>query len=167
MKRIFIGLGSNVGDRLEFLRSAVRTLEKSGVITIERCSAVYETEPVGKKNQPYFLNAVLEVSSEESARSLHQRCRLVESALGRTKTERWGPREIDLDLLYYGEEQYESDGLVIPHPETANRRFVLVGLNDLAPDLFDPAVKKTVADMLRECRDMSSVIKSPFSISTE
>ena len=102
MKHIFVGLGSNVGDRLAFLRSAVRELGRLEGTGIVQCSSVYETEPVGKTDQAYFLNAVVELSSDLGVTALQRECRTIETLLGRTKTERWGPREIDLDLLLFG-----------------------------------------------------------------
>lgn len=167
MKPIFVGLGSNVGDRLTFLRSAVRELGRLEGAGILRCSSVYETEPVGKRDQAYFLNAVVELSSDESLTSFHQHCRAIETGLGRTKTERWGPREIDLDLLYFGSERHTEADLIVPHPETAKRRFVLVGLHELAPGFMDPVLKKPIAELLRECQDASGITKTRFSIYPE
>ncbi len=167
MKHIFVGLGSNVGDRLAFLRSAVRELGRLEGTGIVQCSSVYETEPVGKRDQAYFLNAVVELSSDGSVASFHQRCQAIETGLGRTKTVRWGPREIDLDLLYFGSERHTAGDLIVPHPETANRRFVLVGLHELAPGFMDPVLKKSIADLLRLCQDTSGVTKTRFSIYPE
>lgn len=167
MNPIFVGLGSNRGDRLAFLRSAVRELGRLNNTALVHYSSVYETEPVGKKDQAYFLNAVVELSSDLSVTALQGECRTIETVLGRTKTERWGPREIDLDLLYYGSELHVSEDLVVPHPERANRRFVLVGLHELAPDFLDPVLDRSVADLLLSCQDRSEVTKTQFSIDPE
>ncbi len=167
MNPIFVGLGSNRGDRLAFLRSAVRELGRLNNTALVHYSSVYETEPVGKKDQAYFLNAVVEMSSDFSVTDLQSECRKIETALGRTKTERWGPREIDLDLLYYGSELHVSEDLVVPHPERTNRRFVLVGLHELAPDFLDPVLNRSMADLLLSCQDRSEVTKTQFSIDPE
>ena len=167
MNPIFVGLGSNRGDRLAFLRSAVRELGRLNNTALVHYSSVYETEPVGKKDQAYFLNAVVEMSSDFSVTDLQSECRKIETALGRTKTERWGPREIDLDLLYYGSELHVSEDLVVPHPERTNRRFVLVGLHELAPDFLDPVLNRSMADLLLSCQDRSEVTKTQFSIYPE
>ncbi|MBI3112165.1 MAG: 2-amino-4-hydroxy-6-hydroxymethyldihydropteridine diphosphokinase [Ignavibacteriales bacterium] len=167
MNPIFVGLGSNRGDRLAFLRSALRELRRLKNTALVHSSSVYETEPVGKKDQAYFLNAVVELSSELSVTALQRECRTIETLLGRTKTERWGPREIDLDLLYYGREVYVSEDLVVPHPERVNRRFVLLGLHELAPDFLDPVLHRSMADLLQSCQDQSAVAKTQFSIDPE
>lgn len=167
MNPIFVGLGSNRGDRLAFLRSAVRELGRLNNTALVHYSSVYETEPVGKKDQAYFLNAVVEMSSDFSVTDLQSECRKIETALGRTKAERWGPREIDLDLLFYGRELHVSEDLVVPHPERTNRRFVLVGLSELAPDFLDPLLNRSMADLLLSCQDRSEVTKTQFSIDPE
>ncbi|MHB0977569.1 MAG: 2-amino-4-hydroxy-6-hydroxymethyldihydropteridine diphosphokinase [Candidatus Aquicultorales bacterium] len=151
MTGIFIGLGSNQGDRLANLRAAVVELEKRGIALI-RASSVYETAPVGKTDQPVFLNAVIEVETEEEPRGLLAECLEVEKALGRIRGERWGPRTIDLDILLYRDEAIKENGLVVPHPELAKRRFVLEPLLEIAPDLTVPGIGK-----LAECLEKAAL----------
>jgi 2-amino-4-hydroxy-6-hydroxymethyldihydropteridine diphosphokinase len=131
----YVGLGSNLGDRLGNLRRAVSLLGASGSqVQVLRTSPVYETEPVGGPPQPPFLNAVAEVAVSGDARSLLEACLDVESAMGRVRHERWGPRVIDLDVLLFGEERIDEADLVVPHPRMRERAFVMVPLADLAPE---------------------------------
>lgn len=157
MKSIFLGLGSNVGDRLRFLQKAVGAVGGLSATSVIRSSTVYETEPVGEKEQPDFLNAALEIESDLAPEELFLRLKEIEKNLGRTQTTRWGPREIDIDLLYYGHLIIEAENLRIPHPEVARRRFVLTPLAELAPDFMDPRERQTVLELLHTCRDTSRV----------
>jgi len=146
MPRVFVGLGSNLGDRERNLRDAVERLRAIGAV---RLSALTDTDPVGVVDQPNFLNAVAELSSELSARELLDRLLEIERELGRdrAKERRWGPRTIDLDLLLYGDEVIEEPGLTLPHPRLAERRFVLEPLHELAPDLALPDGRR-IKDLL-------------------
>jgi 2-amino-4-hydroxy-6-hydroxymethyldihydropteridine diphosphokinase len=146
MPRIFVGLGSNLGDRERNLREAVERLRKIGAV---RLSTLRDTDPVGVADQPNFLNAVAELSSELPARELLDRLLEIERELGRdrTKEERWGPRTIDLDLLLYGDEVIDEPGLTLPHPRLAERRFVLEPLHELAPELVLPDGRR-IKDLL-------------------
>lgn len=130
----YVGLGSNVGDRLANLRHAVTLLEDTEDIDVAAASRVYETNAVGPP-QPDFLNAVIEVRTALSADALLKRLKAVEREIGRSPSERWGPREIDLDLLTYGEASIEDADLVVPHPRMAERAFVLVPLAEIAADV--------------------------------
>jgi BirA family transcriptional regulator, biotin operon repressor / biotin---[acetyl-CoA-carboxylase] ligase len=135
--RAYLGLGSNEGDRAGYLREALRRLEAPDLGVIAR-SGVYESIPWGRSGQPTFLNQVVAVATSLRPRELLDRGRAVETALGRTRTERWGPRTIDVDILLYGDEVVREPDLVIPHREVARRPFVLVPLAELAPDLRLP-----------------------------
>jgi 2-amino-4-hydroxy-6-hydroxymethyldihydropteridine diphosphokinase len=135
--RIFVGLGSNLGDRREYLRGALAAMASRGLAVVAVSSA-YETDPVGPP-QPGYLNAVVEVSTTMPARELLDTLKGIEADLGRRHTERWGPREIDLDLLLYGDEMIDEPGLSVPHPELTKRSFVLVPLLEIAPDLDLPS----------------------------
>jgi 2-amino-4-hydroxy-6-hydroxymethyldihydropteridine diphosphokinase len=130
----YIGLGSNLGDRLENVREAVRLLDAIDEVEVKRTSSVYETKPVGPR-QPDFLNAVVEIDTTLHARTLLGHMKRIELDLGRKPGEHWGPREIDLDLLLYGDETIDEPALRVPHPELENRVFVLVPLGEIAPDL--------------------------------
>jgi 2-amino-4-hydroxy-6-hydroxymethyldihydropteridine diphosphokinase len=134
MTRSYLGLGSNLGDRLENLRAAVRLLEVRGARTV-RSSRVYETDPVGgPPAQPDYLNAVVEVEWERSARELLEASLAVEEELGRVRADRWGPRIIDVDVLTFGGERIDEPGFEVPHPRMHERGFVLIPLLELDAD---------------------------------
>ncbi len=130
----YLGLGSNLGDRAGRLAEASRLLEEHGARVL-RASRVRETEPFGVVDQPRFLNQVLEVDWAGSARELLVVARAVEVAVGRRPTYRWGPREIDVDILLFGDEAVDEPDLVIPHPGLRERPFVREPLAELRPDL--------------------------------
>jgi 2-amino-4-hydroxy-6-hydroxymethyldihydropteridine diphosphokinase len=128
--RAFLGLGSNLGDRRARLRDAVAALPD--VVAV---SGVYETDPVGGPEQPAYLNCVVELDTERSARELLELAHELEAAAGRVRTVRWGPRTLDVDVLLVGDETVDEPDLVVPHPRMYERAFVLVPLADLAPEL--------------------------------
>lgn len=130
----FLGLGSNIGDRLESLRRAVRHLARVPGIRVVASSRVFETDPVGGPEQADFLNAVLEIDTMLTPRDLLHACLDVEENLGRQRGARWGPRTIDIDVLIYGDEDVFEDDLEIPHPRMHERGFVLVPLLELVAD---------------------------------
>jgi 2-amino-4-hydroxy-6-hydroxymethyldihydropteridine diphosphokinase len=149
MPDTFIGLGSNVGDRLDHLETAARSLD--GVGTVVAGSPIYETDPVGGPEQGRYLNAVMKVETNLSAQELLGALVGIERAAGRTRGERWGPRTLDLDILAYGDETIIEPGLTIPHAEIRNRRFVLMPLADVSPGLED--VNGPYADSLGSVAD--------------
>lgn len=151
MRGIFIGLGSNLGDRLQNLRRAVDELGARGVSCV-MASSVYETAPVGKEEQPDFLNAVIEVETSLTPEELLSVCMEVERVLGRVRVERWGPRVVDVDVLLYDDLRIESEMLVVPHPRLFERRFVLAPLVEIAPNLFLTKVGH-VRDYLEQTND--------------
>jgi len=133
---VFLGLGTNLGDRRGNLQIAVRSLARAG--TVRKVSALYETAPVGPE-QPMFYNAACEIETELGPRELLAITQEVQREMGRPDDdERWGPRLIDIDILLYGREVVEEDGLVIPHPEMLKRAFVLVPLIEIAPGVRHP-----------------------------
>jgi 2-amino-4-hydroxy-6-hydroxymethyldihydropteridine diphosphokinase len=134
MTRAFLGLGSNLGDRRDHLRGAVKALPD--VIAV---SPLYETAPVGGPGgQGPYLNLVVQLDTELSARQLLDECRAREHAAGRVRTERWGPRTLDVDVLWVDGETVDDADLTVPHPRMFERAFVLMPLRDLAPDLVPP-----------------------------
>jgi 2-amino-4-hydroxy-6-hydroxymethyldihydropteridine diphosphokinase len=145
---IFIALGTNLGDRLDYLRQARQALAPK--VSIVSCSSVYETPPWGYLDQPPFLNQVVKAETELTPLELLNFVKNIEQELGRTPGIPNGPRLIDLDILFYDDIQIEAGRLVIPHPRIAGRGFVLLPLADLAPDLVHPIFGKTVAEMLAE-----------------
>ena len=159
MVQVFIGLGSNLGDRMFYLHQALVEIENSPQISLKKCSSVYETEPVGKKDQPQFLNMITELESTLLPQELLRRLKEIENTLGRTHTEHWGPREIDLDILYYGSEVFNDEKLHLPHPEIVNRRFVLVPMEEIAGEILDPMQQLNIKELLRRCSDTRTVCK--------
>ncbi len=134
----FLGLGSNLGDRRAALERAVTLLAVRGDVVA--VSPVYETEPMGgPEDQDPYLNVVVELSTTDSPRALLERCRGLEEDAGRVRTVRFGPRTLDADVLMVGQERVDEPDLVVPHPRMLERRFVLVPLADLAPDLVPAA----------------------------
>ena len=138
MTRAFIGLGSNVGDRLQFLQRAVKHLSEIIGAQVRDVSSVYETEPVGPGAQAWFLNAVAAIDTSLSPATLLAQTQAIERALGRETTYHWGPRTIDLDILLYGDMQVRTATLTIPHAELYHRAFVMVPLLELDPGLVLP-----------------------------
>jgi 2-amino-4-hydroxy-6-hydroxymethyldihydropteridine diphosphokinase len=144
----YIALGSNLGDRLEHLQIGAQLLEVHQGIRITGKSRIFETEPVGgPDNQGAYLNAVARLESRFSARDLLNILLEVEHLRGRVRSERWGPRTLDLDLLIHGLERIDEPGLIVPHPRLHERAFVLEPLADLAPELEVPGLGLTVKSL--------------------
>ncbi len=142
--KVYLGLGSNLGERESMIRQALEALSQLPDTELVRASSLYDTEPVGDVDQPNFLNAVAELDTELSPEQLLWNLQLIEKRLGRERTRRWGPRTIDLDLLLYGDEVIEEDALRVPHPELTRRAFVLVPLVELEPTLVHPGTGETM-----------------------
>lgn len=157
-ERIFLGLGSNLGDRRAYLERALSCLARTpGVQEVARAS-LYQTEPLGFTRQPRFLNTVVELSSRLGPRALLQRCQEIETRMGRVRGRRWGPRRIDLDLLFYGTRIIAEADLQLPHPRLIQRRFVLVPLVELAPQFRHPLAQKTIQELLDILADDKGVM---------
>jgi len=136
--RAYLGLGSNLGDRLENLLRAVRLLQDAPGVVVLRSSRVYETEPVGGPEQPDYLNAVVEIDAGIAAHALLDACLGIEDAVGRVRGELWGPRTIDVDILTYGGTTIDDGRLTVPHPRMQERMFVLAPLLELDDDPLLP-----------------------------
>lgn len=147
MSIVYLGLGSNIGDREAMLRSALEDLDKPD-LRLLRVSSIYETEPMGLRDQRWFLNLAAEFDCELFPRQLLQRTQRTERHYGRLRTLPNGPRTLDIDILLYGNSVVKTDGLEIPHPRYRERRFVLAPLAELNPGLRDPVSGKTVGAML-------------------
>jgi 2-amino-4-hydroxy-6-hydroxymethyldihydropteridine diphosphokinase len=154
---VFLGLGSNLGDREGFLNKAVRSLAEDAGMEILRRSSIYESEPWGFLGQGPFLNSVIEAVTELRPDELLAFCKKIETGLGRTYGPQWGPRCIDIDILIFCRRMVDSPGLIVPHPRLAERRFVLVPLAELAPELPVPGTGKTVQALLDACPDHGAV----------
>ena len=147
MKTAFLGLGSNLGDREANLREAVQRLEAAEIRVLRR-SSLYETAPQDLLDQPWFLNAVVEVETSLFPLQLLARIRQIERDMGRRRITPKGPRNIDIDILFYGRTVIATAELEVPHPRMAQRRFVLEPLAEIAPDFRDPLTGKTANEML-------------------
>jgi 2-amino-4-hydroxy-6-hydroxymethyldihydropteridine diphosphokinase len=156
MATIFLSLGSNIGDRAANLNAAIPALAEAGV-RVGKVSAFYETEPVDYLQQDWFLNCVVEGETELPAGALLSRLREIEMRMGSKKAIAKGPRILDIDILLYGDETIATPELQVPHPRMTQRRFVLVPLVELAPDVKHPSWDATAADLLAATTDRSEV----------
>jgi len=147
-KHVFLGLGSNLGDRQAYLSTAIESLAAHDDIALISQSTVIETLPVGNVHQGKFLNAAVEIETTLSAEQLLQVCLDIEQQLDRVRSDRWGPRTIDIDILFFGSVMFDKDGLRIPHPALHTRSFVLIPLVEIAPNHVHPTYHKTVQAML-------------------
>lgn len=158
MTEVFLLLGSNTGQRKEILAKAFELIE-AHVGSIQRRSALYETEPWGKKDQSLFLNQLISVNTELQAEKVLHMILDIELKLGRKREEKWGPRTIDIDIIYFGSEIIVTSQLKIPHPEIQNRKFTLVPLCEIAKEFIHPVWNISTDEMLRRCEDPLIVSK--------
>jgi len=159
----YIGIGSNLGAPEKNCTDAIEKLATHPDIFLKARSPFYKTRPVGPIEQEWFVNAALKVQTRLSPHDLLGILLNTEKEMGRVRKEKWGPRLIDLDLLFYDNLTLNSPGLILPHPEIPNRRFVLAPLCDIAEDLLHPTLKKTVKDLLHELTDDTEVSRLPDS----
>ncbi|WP_420318311.1 2-amino-4-hydroxy-6-hydroxymethyldihydropteridine diphosphokinase [Ekhidna sp.] len=152
MNGIYLLLGSNMGNRLEYLREAEQLLISKGIQIVDE-SSIYETEPWGKENQDWFLNVVLQIETSSTPEVLLNMILEVEKSIGRIRKEKWGERSIDIDILYYNETVLKSDQLTVPHPGIPERRFTLIPLVEMCPLELHPTSLKNHMTLLAECDD--------------
>lgn len=153
---IYLSLGSNMGDRQRYLQAAVEGLSRRRV-EILRSASIYSTEPKEVRDQPWFLNTVLEGHTSLTPEELLDVCHAVEQENFRRRDLDKGPRTLDIDIIFYGSESIRQPGLIVPHPHFAARRFVLEPLAEIAAGFIDPASHKTVRALLESCADDASV----------
>lgn len=149
MHKVFLALGSNLGDKSKNINEALERLRDEG-IKILKVSSIIETEPYGYKDQDNFLNAVCLVETDLSPHELLDILLKIEKEMGRVRTIRWGPRIIDLDIIFYDDLIISDDRLIIPHPDAHNRIFVMGPLSEIAPDFVHPILNKTVKEIYLE-----------------
>jgi 2-amino-4-hydroxy-6-hydroxymethyldihydropteridine diphosphokinase len=146
----YIGIGSNVGDRVGFVRDAVAAMDETEGITVEKASSLYETSPIGGPPQRSFVNLVVRIETALDPRELLESVKAIESRMGREPSDiHWGPRVVDLDVLTFGDEKVSEPDLEIPHPRMTQRRFVLIPLLEVDADASDPWGTR-YADLLDE-----------------
>jgi 2-amino-4-hydroxy-6-hydroxymethyldihydropteridine diphosphokinase len=157
-RSIYLLLGSNLGNRRKNLSWALKRISRDAgsIITI---SSLYQTAAWGKTSQPDFLNQAIELEVTLSPHKLLKVCLKIEELLGRIRSEKWGPRTIDIDILFYKDLVAQSTDLILPHPEIQNRRFTLVPLNEICPDFIHPILNKPIGQLLKECEDTSVVTR--------
>ncbi len=153
---VYISAGANLGDRRRNLEHGLASLQQSGIL-IKKESSFFETEPVGFREQPWFLNIAIEVETVLPAVELLDLCQSIEFRMGRARTFRGAPRMLDLDILFYGNHIIATERLMIPHPRVAERRFVLEPLAQIAPEYVHPVLRQTIESLLASCRDPSVV----------
>ncbi|MGA8185190.1 MAG: 2-amino-4-hydroxy-6-hydroxymethyldihydropteridine diphosphokinase [Terriglobia bacterium] len=158
MKRVFLSLGSNLGNRSGNIQEALDALTAAG-LEVRRVSSFYRTEPVEFRQQPWFINCVAEVLTELLPLQLLKAVQRVEHSLGRRRVVNKGPRTIDIDILLYENVVVRSAALNIPHESMAQRRFVLIPLGEVAPGLRHPVTERTVTEMLSDTADASQVVR--------
>lgn len=156
-----VSLGSNLGDRLAYLDGAVRSLLEDRRNRLRRISSVYETEPYGVKDQEWFFNRVIQVETSLGVRAFFRNLQKIESSYHRVRARKWGPRTLDLDLLFFDDLILDEPDLRLPHPGVPQRRFVLEPLCEIDPGLIHPLLGRTMQDLLADLQDDSRVIRRP------
>ena len=153
-----VGVGSNLGDRERTMREAILWLGAQPGNRLRSCSSLYETEPFGKTDQGWFLNCVIQIETSKELKAFFRLLNRAEDLAGRIRRERWGPRTLDLDLLFFDDLVYSDSELTVPHPGVAVRRFVLEPLCEVAPGLLHPCFGETASALLERLEEPSRVI---------
>ena len=161
---VYIALGSNKGDRINYLREAVSKISHNPKIKLKNTSSVYETKPFGKRNQSNFFNAVIEIKTSYNLLQVFDYLKTLEIELDRNDTTKWGPREIDLDLLFFNDRIFKDDDLTVPHYGIPDRDFVLVPLNEIAPEFFHPVLKRKISDICNKDNSKNIIRKTKLKI---
>lgn len=166
MHLAYIGFGSNIDDRLSYIQNAIKVLSETEEITLQKVSSLYNTSPIGYEAQQDFLNGVLSIKTDLSPHDLLNTLKQIETEVGRQVRIRWGPREIDMDILIYDDVSCQTANLTVPHPEMHLRRFVLVPLAEIAPDLVHPVFDETIQTLLEHLEDDKSVVQADYTLSS-
>ncbi len=155
----FIGIGSNVGDKIGNCRRAITEIGQCEQTRLIAQSSLYETQPIGYTQQDWFINCVIEIETSLTAYELLQVLEDIEISMGRERILKWGPRIIDLDILFFNDEIIRCEGLTVPHPEIQNRAFVLAPLREIAEGYIHPLLKKSIAQLVADLRDGGRIKK--------
>ena len=157
MQTIYLHTGSNMGDPAHQLKEAIQHIEEQ-IGTVTQQSSVYETEPWGLPNQPNFFNQALEVKTTLVPEIVLQKIHQIEASMGRTRTEKWAARNIDIDLIFYANQKIQTEELTVPHPHLQDRNFVLIPLLEIAPEFMHPELGETIEELYFRCNDTLEVI---------
>jgi 2-amino-4-hydroxy-6-hydroxymethyldihydropteridine diphosphokinase len=157
MHRVYLLLGSNLGDRKFILKEARNQIELR-IGTVEKQSSIYETEPWGIREQPEYLNQALEIKTDFSVIDIAAICLDIEKKSGRVREEKWQARTLDIDILFFDKEIIQTKELTIPHLQIQNRKFALLPMEEIAADYIHPVLKKTIKELLNICSDNSEVV---------
>ncbi|MBS1518380.1 MAG: 2-amino-4-hydroxy-6-hydroxymethyldihydropteridine diphosphokinase [Bacteroidetes bacterium] len=155
---VFLGLGSNKGERISYIENVISKLENHNSIKVLRKSGVYETEPWGISDQPDYLNSVLEIETTLGPMELLVELKSLEKKTGRSESKKWSEREIDIDILFYGDLVIKNENINIPHSFIEERKFVLVPLAELDPEFIHPVLKRSVKELLETTKDKLKVV---------
>lgn len=158
MKTAFLGLGSNLGDRKKYLDEAIAMIgERVGEVML--CSGLYETAAWGVDNQPNYYNQVIKIQTNLYPLELLKQILAIETALGRERVIKWGPRTIDIDFLFYEDYYFVTPDLSLPHPWISSRNFVLAPFSEISPDFIHPVLKKSIHELSVQCTDQAEILK--------
>lgn len=157
--RVFLGLGSNVGDKIKFIKSAIEEISNLDKTNLTKESSYYETEPWGLREQDDFINSVVEINTELEAEDLFRELKNIEKKLHRKNRGKWEQREIDIDILFYGNKVLKNETINIPHKEIENRKFVLIPMSEIDENFIHPEKNKSIKELLIETKDTLEVKK--------
>lgn len=157
MNTVYIQLGSNIGERESFITKSMHKVEDD-IGKIITASSIFETTAWGNENQNNFLNSVIEIKTPFDAFTILQKSQEIENNLGRKRSDKWGERTIDIDILFYNNKIINTKELTVPHPLIQKRKFVLVPLSEIAPNYMHPILKKNISTLLSECKDTQKVL---------
>jgi 2-amino-4-hydroxy-6-hydroxymethyldihydropteridine diphosphokinase len=155
MTEVVLALGSNLGNSREYMIAALGHLKRLG--SLKKVASLYQTSPYGYYDQPDFLNTAVIAETKLKPFPLLNTLKKIEQEMGRTERQRWGPREIDLDIIFYNQKVISSEELTIPHPDFHNRAFVLLPLAEIAPDWMSPLHRSPVKELLHACKDQTTI----------
>lgn len=156
---VYIGIGSNLGDKVDQCEKAISEILKVDRHTLLSKSSLFKTKPIGYTSQDWFVNGVIKIETDLDAGELLRRLKEIEYRLGRRETLRWGPRTIDLDILLFDEEVIRSENIQVPHPSMHERQFVLIPLAEIDRDLIHPVLKKSIGHLLEDLKEDQGVEK--------
>ncbi len=157
MNTVYIQLGSNIGERESFITKSMYKVEDD-IGKIITASSIFETTAWGNENQNNFLNSVIKIKTPFDAFTILQKSQEIENNLGRERSDKWGERTIDIDILFYNNKIINTKELTVPHPLIQKRKFVLVPLSEIAPNYMHPILKKNISTLLSECKDTQKVL---------